>query len=188
MHKMFRACVLVTIALGTLAMAAPVFAAGTTTTTAPRQQAFAKYRSCLKAHGVKLATNPRPSTDPTGGANGSPRGGFGGGGFGSGNFVPTNLPKGVTLKKYQAAQKACASKRPAGGSGRFGQQNSAQFQAYLSCLSDHGVKVPTNGGLRGLDRNDPTFQAANQICGVLLPNPPGSGAGGTTTTTSAAST
>ena len=138
----------------------------------------------MKAHGVKLSTNPRPSTPPSTGENGAP-----GGGFGNGNgSVPANLPKGVTAKKFQAAQKACAAKLPAGGFGGFGQQNSAQFQAYLSCLKDHGVNVPTNGGLRGLDRNDPAFQAANQICGVLLPNQPGPGAGGTTSTTRAAST
>ena len=181
---MFRTCVLVAIALGTLATAGPAFAADATTPTAPNQKALAKYRSCMKAHGVKLSTNPRPSTQPPAGENGPP-----GGGFGNGNgSVPANLPKGVTAKKFQAAQKACADKLPAGGFGGLGQQNSAQFQAYLSCLKDHGVNVPTNGGLGGLDRNDPAFQAANQICGVLLPNQPGPGAGGSTTTTRAAST
>lgn len=183
MHNMFRTCVVVAIALGTLTMAAPAFAADATTPTVPSQKALAKYRSCMKAHGVNLSTNPRPSTPPSTGENGAPRGGF----DNPNGSVPANLPKGVTSKKFQAAQKACASKLP-GGSGGFGQQNPAQFQAYLSCLKDHGVTVPTNGGLRGLDRNDPTFQAANQVCGVLLPSQPGSGAGGTTSTTRAAST
>jgi hypothetical protein len=188
---MFRTCVVLAIALGAIAITSPAFAAGTTTTTVPRSKALAAYRSCMSAHGVKLPTNPRPpgsanntpSTTGPSNATGSRRGGFG-----SGTFVPRNLPKGVTVKKYEAAQKACAGKLPAGGFGRFGQQNSAQFQAYLSCLGDHGVKVPTNGSLRGLNRDDPTFQAANQICGVLLPARPGAGAGGSTPTTGATST
>jgi hypothetical protein len=120
-----------------------------------------------------------------------------GGGFNP-TRVPTSLPKGVTAKKYLAAVKACKSKIPKGGFG-FGGANRGQFQAYLSCLRDHGVNIPQrgsgsggsgsgssttaaggsggNGGgpLGGLNRNDPTFQAANQICAPLLPNQ-GSGA------------
>ncbi len=137
--KMFRASVIVAIALGALAVAAPAFAAGSTTTTVPRQKALTAYRSCMKAHGVKLPASPfRP-----GGANGA-AGGSGGpgangaagesggpganggarGGFGNANFVPSNLPKGVTAKKYLAARKACAGKLPASG---FGGQNSTQI-------------------------------------------------------------
>jgi hypothetical protein len=106
--------------------------------------------------------------------------------------VPRNLPKGVAAKKYQAAQKACAGKLPKGGFGGIGGQGSQQFQAYLGCLSDHGVKVPKNGGLQGLDRSTPAFQAANETCGVLLPSSgggqggaPGAGPGGATATTAA---
>jgi hypothetical protein len=190
------AVVLAAVALGTLALATPASAASTTTT-APRSKALTAYRSCMKAHGVKLPQFTRPAGGGSGGAGGSTnagasgeaggggtgRSGGGGGRFGGGNFVPRNLPKGVTLKKYQAAQKACASKLPAGGFGS-GQQNAPQFQAYLSCLRDHGVKVPTTGSLRSLNRNDPAFQAANQTCGVLLPSRPGSGATPTTSATS----
>ncbi|MEX1009675.1 MAG: hypothetical protein WD271_17795 [Acidimicrobiia bacterium] len=174
-----RAIAGVAIALGVLAVAPPAFAATTPTTTRPAQKAFNAYRSCMKAHGVKL-------TVPTGGRNNpdaNPPGGVppngaaaAASGSGSGTFVPPNLPKGVTLKKYQAAQKACQSKLPAGGFGGSGGAQSGQFQAYLSCLGDHGVKVPSSAALRNLDRNDPTFQAADQICGALLPDgaaPPG---------------
>jgi hypothetical protein len=180
------------LTLGLLTLATPAFAAGTTTTS-PAQKAFAAYRSCLSAHGVKLpARTQRPGGAGGGGANtgGAPPSTTGGAGsagagsaggaarqgrsFGSGNFVPRNLPKGVTAKKYLAAQKACMSKLPAGGFGGFGGRSTPQFQAYLSCLKDHGVKVPTGStGLRGLNRNDPAFQAANQICGALLPARPG---------------
>ena len=181
---------LTAVALAALAMATPAFAASTTTTT-PRSKALSAYRSCMKAHGVNLPARTRPAGGGSGatfggsgaaggsgggGAGGNPGdnpgGSGGGGGRSGGGFVPRNLPKGVSLKKYQAAQKACASKLPAGGFG-FGARNTPQFQAYLSCLRDHGVKVPANGSLRSLNRNDPAFQAANQTCGVLLPSRPG---------------
>ena len=75
----------------------------------------------------------------------------------------------MSTKKYNSAQKACADKLPSFGAGGPNGQNAQDFQAYLSCLSDHGVKVPTSGGLRNLDPNDPTFQDANKTCGALLP-------------------
>jgi hypothetical protein len=77
---------------------------------------------------------------------------------------------------------------PSGG--RFGGgANATALKAYLSCLSDNGVKVPKSlttpagasgpsgspggaGGLgsslRGL-RSDPKFAAASQTCRALLP-------------------
>jgi len=168
-----------------LALAAPAFAA-TTPTTTPFQKAFTTYRKCMAKHGVKLAARPRngngtpDGSRPAGQGTGSPGGGFGG------NGVPRNLPKGVSLKKYQAAQKACQSKLRGNGFGA----NSGQFQAYLSCLRDHGVNVPqagsSGGGLSQINRNDPAFQAANQICGQLLPQR-GPGAPPTSSPTGAAS-
>ena len=94
------------------------------------------------------------------------------------------MPKGVSQKKFDRAQKACRSKLPNGGRGGGPGGGSEAFQAYLSCLRDHGVKVPepgTNGSNRppSFDPNDPTFAAANQTCGVLAPN------GGVTPTTQA---
>ena len=92
------------------------------------------------------------------------------------------MPKGVSQKKFDRAQKACRSKLPNGGRGGGPGGGSEAFQAYLSCLRDHGVKVPEpgkNGSNRppSFDPNDPTFAAANQTCGVLAPN------GGVTPTT-----
>jgi hypothetical protein len=96
----------------------------------------------------------------------------------------------------QAAQTACASVRPAGGFGGGGAgganpQFGQAYQAYLSCLQDHGVTVPTTvagqtGGGGGFgrpsfDQNDPTFQAANKVCSALLPARPTDDS--TTTTT-----
>jgi hypothetical protein len=67
------------------------------------------------------------------------------------------------------------------GDGQGG--GSDDFQAYLSCLRDHGVDVPEpgkNGSDRppNFDPNDPTFAAANETCGALAPD-------GVTTTTQA---
>jgi len=100
----------------------------------------------------------------------------------------------------QAAFSACRSKLPGGGFGGRGFAGGAsatQLKAYMSCLSDNGVKVPKTattpttgvaggsgfGGFRsplaGV-RSDPHFAAANKICRALLP------AGGATTSTTAA--
>lgn len=112
-----------------------------------------------------------PGSFPGGGAG--RRGGFfGGGGAG-------------LSSAQQAAFAACRSNLPGGG--RFGGRGFAggasatQLKAYLSCLSDNGVKVPKTstsaaGGsgprsfisLRGV-RSDPRFAAANKICRALLP-------------------
>ena len=60
------------------------------------------------------------------------------------------------------------------------------FNAYRSCMSDHGVTIPgrQNGRARtaagapvSIDRNSDTFKAANDVCASLLPNG-GQGFGG----------
>jgi hypothetical protein len=158
--------------LCTIVATTSVFAADSTTTTRPNQSAALKgYQRCMKAHGVKLKL-PTGGGPPGNGA--APPSGFtpptGGTGGGNGNFPGGGLanlkPKGVSTKKWNAAQKACADELPSFANGG---QNSQDFQAYLSCLSDHGVKVPSNGGIQNLDPNDETFKAANQTCGALLP-------------------
>ena len=150
-------------------------AAGNTTTTgasaANNQSAL---RACLKKHGVDL---------PAGLGQGGPPGGNGGtppsrpaGG------VPGSLPGGANQQKFQTAIKACGGF--SGGFGGPGAAGSQAFTAYLSCLRDHGVSVPTTttgsaagpGALNAV-RNDPKFAAANKACQALLPT------GGVTTTT-----
>jgi hypothetical protein len=176
MIRKFVGAALVAIASCAVVATEPAFAADSTTTTRPNQNALKSYQQCMKAHGVKLnlPTNGRApgntnSAPPSGFA--PPTGGTGGGD--NGNFPRAGFanlkPKGVSTKKYNAAQKACADKLPSFAGGGPGGQNSQDFQAYLSCLSDHGVKVPSNGGIRNLDPNDETFKAANQTCGALLP-------------------
>lgn len=156
-------------------------AAAPTSTTVTGRAGFAAYRTCLSQHGVTLPQRTPGSGGPPstgdGGAPASGGGGFGGGGFGG---TPRSLPPGVTAAEFAAAQKACASKLPAGGSGgRFG--GGAAFAAYASCLRDHGVTIasrpvgtpPTTlaGATRPtFNRNDPKFIAANKICQALLPS------------------
>jgi hypothetical protein len=119
----------------------------------------------------------------------------GGGGFAGGFANRFNTPPaGVDPAKYKTALAACKSKLPTGGGGG-GFQNNTAFQAYLSCLKDHGVVLPTGaaGGAGGttsttapgttsttFNRNDPKVVAAMKTCAPLRP---ATGFGGTTTTT-----
>jgi hypothetical protein len=160
----------------------------TTSTTAAggggaNRVAFEAYRTCLSQHGVTLPQRrqstggPPPSGSGAGGLAGE--GGFGGGGFGggSGGATPQSLPKGVTAAEFAAAQTACRSKLPAGGLFGGGQGGQA-FQAYTSCLRDHGVTIASvapqttvAGSPRPtFNRNDPKFVAANKVCAALLPS------------------
>ncbi len=166
----------------------PKVAAGASTTTAPgagSASGFAAYASCLKAHGVDLGSGTQGpgGTPPSGVTPG--QGGIPGGGGSAG--TPPSLPKGVTQSQFDAAEKACASKRPTGGfGGGGGAGGQAAIQAYVSCLSDHGVKVTSSSAATTaagaaptpqFDRSDPKFAAANKVCRALLPS------GATTTTT-----
>jgi hypothetical protein len=123
------------------------------------------FTACLKQHGITL-----------------PSGGFRrpGAGLGTPGSRPARSPA------QQQAFAACRSKLPTGGG--FGRgANPQAFQAYLSCLGDHGVTVPTTtagstprgagSGLAGV-RSDPKFATANKTCAPLLPT-----FGSTTTTT-----
>jgi hypothetical protein len=123
---------------------------------------------------------PPAGSDPAGAA-----------GTGSGQ-TPGQPPAGFDSPAFQKAQTACASLRPAGGfggGGFGGGANSAAFDAYRSCLKDHGVDLPTRGApgastttvpdggtTTTIDRNSPAFQAAAQACDALRPQ---GGPGGT---------
>jgi hypothetical protein len=108
-------------------------------------------------------------------------------GFGGGSSSGST-PSSSTIAN---ARKACAALRPAGGSG--GSSGfSAAFQKFESCLSAHGVTLPSpsasGGGFRGLFsqlQSTPAGQAALNACKSDLPFTPGGGGyggGGTTTT------
>ena len=170
-------------------------ASGTTTTTTTaggRGFQNAAFTACLKSHGITLPAGgfggrrggsggfggrgARGGSGPAGGSG--RRGGrfFGGGGF--------SIP-GVSAQKMQAALSACRSTLPNGGrfggSGFAGGPNASQLRAYLTCLGNNGVTVPTTttaaggngfgggfGVLRAV-RNDPHFAAASKKCQALAP-------------------
>ncbi len=159
--------------------------APTTTTVAGnggRGAALAAFVSCMSGKGVTLTLPNRPRNPNGGPPSTTPgdtrpqgEGGFGGG-FGgglAGRFA--TAPPGVDPVKYRAALAACRSKLPTGGV-----PNSSAFQAYRSCLQDHGVTLPATGGTGTINRNDPKVQTALATCRPLLP---AGGFGRSTTTT-----
>jgi hypothetical protein len=129
----------------------------------------------LSDHGVTL-----PAGFGQGGGNGGPPANGSRPDFGSGNgsgTPPRGSFPGSTDPKFQQAFSACRSQLPNGGRGGFGGgANSQAFQAYTSCLRDHGVNVPTTTaggsatpGSRPNFQDDPKFASANQTCRALLP-------------------
>jgi hypothetical protein len=141
---------------------------------------IAAFRTCMSSHGVKLATRPGGNGSPRSTTPGDTRPPRPGGGFGGNPGTRFNTPPaGVDPAKYATALAACRSLLPTGN----GVNNSA-FQAYRSCLQDHGVTLPATGGTGSINRNDPKVQAALKTCQPLLP---AGGRRGTTTTTTAPS-
>jgi hypothetical protein len=152
-------------------------ATSTSTTTAPAGAGFEQYRDCLSQHGVDLPEGRRPGGMATGTSDGGPRPDAG-----QGQRPPRSLPEDVDQATFEAAQQACQSLRPQGGFGG-GPGGGAAFDAYASCLGDHGVTTTTVADGQqpqgpGFDRNDPNFAEANTTCAALLPS--------ATTTTEAA--
>jgi len=139
---------------------------------------LAAFRTCMAAHGVTLPQRRRTTNGSTPGTGGGGGGFFGGGGGGGGGLGArfSQPPAGVDPTKYQNALNACRSQLPTGGN-----FNSSAFQAYRSCLQDHGVTLPAQGSGTGLNRNDPKVQSAMATCRPLLP----AGAGRNTSTTTA---
>ena len=114
------------------------------------------YVDCLEQHGVTVPT-ARPSTRPT--------------------ARPTARPSANSA--MMKARQACASLRPKGGFG-------AAFQAFRTCMADHGVTVPTarptvrptpepsaspraDRFLNGLNPSSPKVAAAVKACASKLP-------------------
>ena len=152
----------------------------TTPTTAPGD-AGAAYMTCLKDHGVDIGDRPRPADGSGGPPSSRPQAADGTGGPPSsrpaGARPSTSLPAGVDQAKVAAARDACQSLQPTDRGPQNGPPSQA-FEAYTSCMKDHGVTI-VGGAPAGGTRDDPTFKAADAICGVLRPAP-------TTTTTTAA--
>jgi hypothetical protein len=129
---------------------------------------FTAFAACMRQHGANVPT-ARPTARPS-------RGDGGGGFFGNG-------------ANRQAIQ-ACRQLAPRGGAGGFGARGMQELQAFRSCLSDHGVTLPTptpgartpgaerspgahrtpgDGLLGRFDTGDPKVANAVKICRPLLP-------------------
>jgi hypothetical protein len=114
------------------------------------------YFNCLRQHGV------------TGTGRGSS----------SGSSSSSSAPSSSTINN---ARQACASLRPSGGFGGSG-GFSAAFSKFESCLSAHGVTLPSpsasGGGFRSVFselQSTSAGQAALNACKSDLPFTPGSG-------------
>lgn len=180
-------------AIATLALVVGLFGGGMSAASAATSPANAlkAYQKCLASHGVKSL--PRGAGGFGGGFRRGNGGGRGGqppsGSAASGSGAQRSAPK--LTSKQKKAMKACQSKLPTGGfrggNGANG-PGGAAFTAYLTCLTQHGVTVPTNGGFRNLDQNDATIQAAENACAPLRPSFGGRGQGGGQATTTTAAT
>jgi hypothetical protein len=139
-------------------------ASGSTTTTVKGSASQTALRDCLQQHGVTLPAGFGNGGPPSGGPpSGEPPGSLPAGG------TPGSLPAGVDQQKLQSAIQACGgtgNKFPGAG------QNSQAFQAYTSCLGDHGIKVGKTTGSTPptFDRTSAAFIAANKACAALLPS------------------
>jgi len=151
---------------------------------------LAAFRSCMASHGEPLPTfAPRSSTTVAGGEApaGAPPGGGGGfflGGGGGGNGLGFLL-RGLNQHdpKVMAAYNACKSQIPASFL-QAQQQRSQQLNAFISCMSDHGVTISTGAPASGTTRTTiDQNSTAYQTCKVLLPNGGAFGPRGSTTTT-----
>ncbi len=177
----------------TAAASSPDDSANTTSASADGAPAdMQKFLDCMKEQGVELPDGGRfqqgaggeapPGTFQLGqGQPGQGQPGQGQQGQ-AGNGSP---PASFDSSKLQAAQEACGDLLPEGanfgGPGGFGGANgggvdTSAFDAYRSCMSDHGVTIPERQDNQpaqppaSIDRNSDSFKAANDVCASLLPN------------------
>ncbi|MDP2288802.1 MAG: hypothetical protein Q8M73_09605 [Actinomycetota bacterium] len=122
-------------------------------------------RSCLAAKGITLPNRTGDGAPPTGAPNGAPPAGQGAG---------PGLPDGIDQQAFQDAMQACGANFSGGfpgGAGAAGGPGSTAFEAYRSCLDDHGVSLPNTAGSRpNLDQSDPEVSAAMKTCAPLMPS------------------
>lgn len=148
------------LASGCGTSATPTAAATAAASPSPNASA---YVDCLEQHGVTVPT-ARPSTRPT--------------------ARPTARPSASSA--MMKARQACASLRPKGGFGGRGGDFGAAFQAFRTCMADHGEAIPTarptarptpepsaspraDRFLNGLNPSSPEVAAAVKACASRLP-------------------
>ena len=141
----------------------------TTTETTPSEdpeEALLAYTRCLREHGVDIEDpqNGRLLIRPGGGGDGP--------------------PTQAELDEFREANEACADLRENLPTPQLSEEDRAEFQdallAFAKCMRENGVDVPDpefsegggafrmGGDGRGLDPNDPDFQAAREKCEVKL--------------------
>jgi hypothetical protein len=150
------ALLLAVAACGGSASASPARATAPSPGSSSDPSGASAYFNCLRQHGV------------TGAGRGSS----------SGSSSSSSTPSSSTINN---ARQACASLRPSGGFGGSG-GFSAAFTKFESCLSAHGVTLPSpsasGGGFRSLFsqlQSTSAGQAALNACKSDLPFTPGSG-------------
>ncbi|MDO8731050.1 MAG: hypothetical protein Q7L55_00505 [Actinomycetota bacterium] len=120
-------------------------------------------RACLAKKGITLPSRAPDAVRPTAVPTGAPQAGQG---FAGGR----GLPAGVDQQSFQAAMQACGGNFGGGFQAGANGPGSTAFQAYRSCLTDHGVTLPPTAGARpNLDGSDPKLSAAMKICAPLMP-------------------
>lgn len=128
-------------------------------TSAAKSPSAQAYSACMRSHGVPNFPDPDAN----------------------GNFALTITPgSGLDPNSatYKAADKACASLRPAGIANGGGNGGNSQLLKFSKCMRANGVPdfpdPQANGGLimgqGNVDPNSPQFKAAMQKCQSLLPN------------------
>jgi hypothetical protein len=189
----FAGVAILVLAAGCGGSSSKTTASGSSSTTAKSgsgSSSFSAYAACLQKNGVKLPAGfgqRRPGSG-TGAPSGTfPPGGFAGGGAGGAGGAANSFRNNPA---FQKASQACASLRPTGGFGRGA--GGTAFQAFVSCMSSHGVTLPSRGP-RGssstsssvpattMNTSTPQYQAAYNVCKALLPTQ-----GGSTTSTATA--
>ncbi len=148
-----------------------------------------KFLDCMKEQGVELPNGA--GFQPGAGGGEAPPGSFQLGQGQQGQGQPPqgqagngSAPPSFDTSKLQAAQEACGDLLPEGanfgGPGGFGGANgggvdTSAFDAYRSCMSDHGVTIPERQDNQpdqppaSIDRDSDSFKAANDVCASLLP-------------------
>jgi hypothetical protein len=162
------------------------------------EAAMDAFAQCMRDHGISIqvgsAGNGKLGTGPTTHSD-----------SGSGGPVTGKGNTDADRKKFDDANKACASLLPKGGLNGTGQPMSKEIQdkllAFSQCMRDHGIDMPDpkfeNGGAtvqiggegdngQKIDPQSKTFQDAQKACETLLPDkgqPVGGSDGGPATVT-----
>jgi hypothetical protein len=118
-------------------------------------QADLAYVRCMRQHGINL---PDPKVDAQGN-------------------VTQEHPPGLNRDdpKVRAARQACRQYRANGGEAqRPSPQQQQEMLAFARCMRQHGINLPDpmpdgSVDMRGLNRDDPRFKAAERACPGFRP-------------------